>query len=92
MTTLDERVDQVVRYLLLVDEAPFTASVAGGSSFTRTFPARGPRDAAGGRCATSTCRRRLFRHPLSYLIYSHDLRRAARRRAGAGLPCACTTC
>ncbi len=69
-TPFAERVDQVARYLLFVDEAPFTAPLGGVSSFTQTFPARGPRDPRGRSLRDFDLRTRLFRYPLSYLVYS----------------------
>ncbi len=87
-TSLDERVDQVVRYLLLVDEPPLPAPLAGVSSFTRTFPARGPRDARGRSLRDFDLQTRLFRYPLEFPDLQHDVRRAAGRRARAGLPAA----
>ncbi|HUU36234.1 MAG TPA: hypothetical protein VMW48_19350 [Vicinamibacterales bacterium] len=69
-TPLDARVDEVVRYLLFVDEAPFSASLRGVSSFTRTFSDRGPRDGRGRSLRDFDLDRRLFRYPLSYLVYT----------------------
>lgn len=68
--SLDRRVEEVVRYLLFVDEAPLAAPVRGVSTFTRTFPTRGPRDRRGRALRDFDLQRRLFRYPLSYLIYS----------------------
>ena len=56
--------------MLFSDEARLTEPVEGVASFARTFAARGPRDRAAGRCAISICTTRLFRYPLSYMIYS----------------------
>jgi hypothetical protein len=67
---LDRRIEEVVRYLLFVDEAPLASPVRGVSTFTRTFPARGPRDARGRSLRDFDLERRLFRYPLSYYIYS----------------------
>lgn len=69
-TPIAARVDQVVRYLLFVDEARFPAPLRGVSSFTRTFPARGPRDGQGRSLRDFDLEHRLFRYPLSYLVYS----------------------
>jgi hypothetical protein len=40
------------------------------SSFTITFPQRGPRDRQGRSLRDFDLQRRLFRYPLSYMIYS----------------------
>ncbi len=69
-TPLDARLDQVARYLLLVDERPLPAPLRGVSSFTRTFPARGPHDGQGRSLRDFDLQRRLFRYPVSFLIYS----------------------
>jgi hypothetical protein len=68
--SLDEAIDEMVRYLLFVDEAPLREEVAGISTFARTFPLRGPRDRRGRSLRDFDLRTRLFRYPLSYLIYS----------------------
>lgn len=68
--SLDERVDQVVRYLTFVDEVRLPAPLRGVSSFTRTFPERGPRDGRGRSLRDFDLQQRLFRYPLSYLVYS----------------------
>ena len=65
-------VEQIVRYMLFADEAPLTDSVQGVSTFTETFPARGPRDARGRSLRDFELRRRLFRYPLSFMVYSES--------------------
>jgi hypothetical protein len=40
------------------------------STFTRTFGRRGPRDAKGRSLREFDLQTRLFRYPLSYMIYS----------------------
>jgi hypothetical protein len=78
---LDERLDStvsrvksvcepLVRYLLLADEAPLTDRVEGTSSFAKEFVARGPRDRQGRSLRNFDLEQRMFRYPLSYLIYS----------------------
>jgi hypothetical protein len=66
----DRAIDQIVDYMLFVDEAPLQDPVQGVSSFTRTFPQRGPRDRHGRSLRDFDLQRRLFRYPLSYMIYS----------------------
>ena len=56
--------------MLFVDEAPLLDPVQGISSFTRTFPQRGPRDSRGRSLRDFDLKQRLFRYPLSYMIYS----------------------
>jgi hypothetical protein len=67
---LDRAVDQIVEYMLFVDEAPLRESVKGISTFTTTFPQRGPRDSRGRSLRDFDLQKRLFRYPLSYMIYS----------------------
>ena len=62
-------IDDLVGYLLFVDEAPLTEPVTGTSTFTETFARRGPRDAKGRSLRDFDLKTRLFRHPLSYTIY-----------------------
>jgi hypothetical protein len=67
---IDSEVEQMVTYMLFADEEPLTAPVKGVSTFTQTFPQRGPRDPAGRGLRDFDLKTRLFRYPLSYMIYS----------------------
>ena len=67
---LDAAIEDMVTYMLFADEAPLREPVAGVSTFTRTFPARGPRDRLGRSLRDFDLRTRLFKYPLTYLIYS----------------------
>jgi hypothetical protein len=69
-TTLDADVEDLVAYMLFAGEAPLKESIEGVSSFTRTFSERGPRDHRGRSLRDFDLRTRLFRYPLSYMIYS----------------------
>jgi hypothetical protein len=68
--SLDRGVGELVDYMLFVDEAPLRDPVRGVSTFTETFPQRGPRDKRGRSLRDFDLRKRLFRYPLSYMIYS----------------------
>jgi hypothetical protein len=68
--SLDRAVDQMVDYMLFVDEAPLRDPVKGVSTFTSTFPERGPKDKLGRSLRDFDLHQRLFRYPLSYMIYS----------------------
>ncbi|NJM55985.1 MAG: hypothetical protein HC841_08920 [Verrucomicrobiae bacterium] len=59
-----------LRFLLLTEETPLTAPVAGNPEFVKAFEARGPRDAKGRSLRELDLRTRLFKHPCSYLIHS----------------------
>ena len=69
-THLDADIDDLVGYMLFVDEAPLTEPVKGVSTFTQTFPQRGPRDKQGRSLRDFDLQTRLFRYPLSYMVYS----------------------
>jgi hypothetical protein len=68
--SLDRAVDQMVDYMLFVDEAALREPVKGVSTFTSTFPQRGPSDRHGRSLRDFDLQQRLFRYPLSYMIYS----------------------
>lgn len=61
---------KLVDYMLFVDEAELVSSVKGTSGFERDFTAQGPRDANDRSLRDLDLETRLFRYPLSYLIYS----------------------
>lgn len=63
-------VGQLANYMLFTDEAKIHDPITGVSTFTRTFPARGPRDRQGRSLRDFDLKTRLFRYPLSYMIYS----------------------
>jgi hypothetical protein len=67
---LNRAVDQMVDYMLFVDEAALRDPIKGVSTFTQTFPQRGPHDTQGRSLRDFDLQTRLFRYPLSYMIYS----------------------
>lgn len=69
-TKLDGEIDELVTYMLFADETKLEDSIEGVSSFTRTFPERGPRDKQGRSLRDFDLHTRMFRYPLSYMIYS----------------------
>ena len=64
--------ERLVRSMLFVGSAPFASPIDKGSSFAADFSARGPKDRAGRSLRDLDLEHRLFRYPLSYLIYSDD--------------------
>jgi hypothetical protein len=56
--------------MLFSKAVPLTAPVQGTSNFTAEFSALGPRDSNGRSLRDFDLKTRLFRYPLSYLIYS----------------------
>jgi len=65
-----ESAHDLVDYMLFVDEAPLAGPVKGTSGFAEAFSAGGPRDAKGRSLRDLDLRRRLFRYPCSYMIYT----------------------
>ena len=63
-------IDELVAYMLFGDEPRLREPVAGVSEFSRTFPQRGPRDKQGRSLRDFDLKTRLFRYPLTYMIYS----------------------
>jgi hypothetical protein len=61
---------ELLRYLLFCDEAPLGDPVKGTSTFAADFAARGPRDRKGRSLRDFDLRRRMFKYPCSYVIYS----------------------
>jgi hypothetical protein len=67
---LNAAIDDMVGYMLFADEAPIAGPIQGVSSFTKTFPERGPRDKQGRSLRDFDLQKRLFKYPLSYMIYT----------------------
>ena len=67
---LDADADRLVRYMLFAGEATLYDPVAGVSTFTKTFPEQGPRDRQGRSLRDLDLEKRIFRYPLSFMIYS----------------------
>jgi len=67
---LDADLKATADYMLFAGEAPLPEPIEGVSTFTATFPQRGPRDRKGRSLRDFDLRTRLFRYPLSYMIYS----------------------
>jgi hypothetical protein len=63
-------VDELVDYLLFVDEAPLPEAIKGSSGFAEWFAQQGPRDRQGRSLRELDLKTRLMRYPLSYMIYS----------------------
>lgn len=67
---IESPAEALLRYLLFCDEAALQAPITGTSGFTREFAARGPRDSHGRSLRDFDLTTRMFKYPLSYLIYS----------------------
>lgn len=62
--------DALVEYMLFMEEPELEASIQGTSGFSESFAAQGPRDSKGRSLRELDLESRLFKYPLSYLIYS----------------------
>jgi hypothetical protein len=62
--------EPLVRGMLLVDAARLTGPISGNSGFSEHFTALGPRDRLGRSLRDLDLKTRLFKYPLSFLIYS----------------------
>ena len=67
---IDGDVETLVNYMLFADEIKLYEPVQGVSTFTKTFPERGPRDKQGRSLRDFDLHTRMFKYPLSYMIYS----------------------
>jgi hypothetical protein len=65
-----ETVNELVDYMLFVDEPPLGDKVAGTSGFAEEFAQRGPFDGKGRSLRQLNLEHRLMRYPCSYMIYS----------------------
>jgi hypothetical protein len=80
-------VEELVDYLLFVDEVRLPHPVKGSSGFADAFARVGPRDRRGRSLRELDLTTRLMRYPLSYMIYSpgfvglpDDVKRTVRHR------------
>jgi hypothetical protein len=62
--------ERLVRALLFAGAAPLPGRVSGTSPFAAAFAKAGPRDRQGRSLRELDLERRVFRYPLSFLIYS----------------------
>jgi hypothetical protein len=61
----------IAEYMLFVDEARIPAGgIEGSSGFAEKFGATGPRDSKGRSLRELDMKTRMFKYPLSYMIYS----------------------
>jgi hypothetical protein len=67
---LDETAERLLRMMLFVDAVEYTAPIAGDAKFVEQFASRAVRDGQGRSLRDFDLTRRLFRYPLSYVVYS----------------------
>jgi hypothetical protein len=66
--------EPLVRGLLNADAAPFVAPMVGSSGYDTWFQKQGPKDSHGRSLRDLDLKTRLFKYPLSYLIYSEGFK------------------
>ena len=71
---LHDAIDELVDYLLFVNETPLTAPIKGTTGFAAEFSARGPADSRGRSLYQLDLERRLSKYPCSYMVYSPAFR------------------
>jgi hypothetical protein len=69
-TSIATIAEPLVEALFLVGEAELTDEISGTSGFAEAFVERGPRDSQGRSLRELDLKTRLFKYPLSYVIYS----------------------
>lgn len=65
-----ETAERLLRTMLFVDAVEYTAPISGDAKFTEQFARRAVHDAQGRSLRDLDLTRRLFRYPLSFVIYS----------------------
>jgi hypothetical protein len=69
-----DAVNELVDYLLFVEEEPLPAAIKGTSGFAEIFSAQGPVDHRGRSLRQLDLEHRLLKYPCSYMIYSPAFR------------------
>jgi hypothetical protein len=69
-----DAVNELVDYLLFIEEEPLPAAVKGTSGFAEKFSAQGPADHRGRSLRQLDLEHRLLKYPCSYMIYSPAFR------------------
>ncbi|MEJ0099736.1 MAG: hypothetical protein WDO12_08365 [Pseudomonadota bacterium] len=73
---IERPAEQLLRYALFSNETPLpdldAKQIIATSRFARDFAARGPRDPQGRSLRDFDLNKRIFRYPVSYLVYSED--------------------
>lgn len=67
---LDNLAEELLKYMLMTEEAKLTEPVTGSSTFAEEFSQRGPFDKQGRSLRQLDLKTKLFKYPCSYLIYS----------------------
>jgi hypothetical protein len=85
---IDVSIKELIAYMTFADEVPLPSAVQGSSKFAQMFADQGPRDAQGRSLRQFDLNIRVFRYPLSFMIYSQafdNLNPLAKERVWRGL-------
>lgn len=66
--------EPIVRAMLFSGAQPFTAPIAGTTGFAAEFTAAGRRDSQGRSLKDLDLEKRLFKYPMSYLVYTDSFK------------------
>ena len=69
---IERAAEPLVRAMLFAKTPPLQAPLTGTSDFSTQFQSRGPKDEQGRSLRDLDLQERLFRYPLSFLIYSES--------------------
>lgn len=67
---IESPAEELVKYMLFSGEVPLAAPIEGSTTFAKDFAARGARDSKGRSLRDFDLKTRLFKYPMSYLIYT----------------------
>jgi hypothetical protein len=71
-TRIAEIIEPLVKAMFMVGEAEITDNMNGNTGYRNNFEARGPVDSKGRSLRQLDLESRLFRYPMSYLVYSSE--------------------
>jgi hypothetical protein len=70
ISRINNAVEPLLKGMLFSDETKLTDAIQGTSGFAKEFTTQGPRDAKGRSLRDWDLKSRMYKYPLSYLIYS----------------------
>ncbi len=80
---IDRVVAELVDYLFFVDEFALTSPITGTSMFARDFSKREPRTKSGQSLYQFDLNTRMFKYPLSYMVYTDAFKRLGPKTTSA---------
>lgn len=70
--SLGRMLDKLVKQMVFIDAADLASRISGSQAFVDGFQARGPKDAQGRSLRELELKGKMFKYPLSYLVYAED--------------------